>query len=66
MREEFGVRLRKIREQKGMLQKDLAKKIGIPSSQICRYEKGKLLPVITTLEWLCDALKVSATELLGY
>jgi transcriptional regulator with XRE-family HTH domain len=66
VREPFGYRLHQIRTKKGMLQQELAEKIGIPASQISRYEKGKLSPTITTLEWICDALGVTATELLGY
>ena len=66
MRESFGYRLLMIRKQKDMAQGELAEKIGIPQSQISRYEKGKLQPTITTLEWLCDALDVTATELLGF
>lgn len=66
MRETFAYRLLMIRTQKGMAQGELAEKIGIPQSQISRYEKGKLQPTITTLEWLCDALGVTATELLGF
>ena len=66
MRETFGVRLKKIRKQKGMTQKELAEKSGLPQSQICRYEKDILSPTLNTFEWICAALGVSATELLGF
>ena len=66
MRETFGIRLKKIRKQKGMTQKELAEKSGLPQSQICRYEKDILSPTLNTFEWICDALEVSATELLGF
>lgn len=66
MREPFGVRLRKIRKQKGMPQWKLAEKIGIPQTLVSRYEKGTHIPTLTTFEWFCDALGVTATELLGF
>lgn len=66
MRETFGIRLRKIRNQKGMTQKQLAEKAGIQQSLLCYYEHGKFAPTLTTFEWICTALEVSATELLGY
>lgn len=66
MREPFGVRLRKVRMEKGFSIRKLAKKIGIEFCRISDYEKGKHIPNVTTLEWICDALGVTATELLGY
>ena len=66
MNETFGVRLRKIRKQKKMPQWKLAKKIGISQQQLCLYEADKHVPSLTIFEWICGALGVSATELLGY
>ena len=66
MADTFGKRLRKFRKQKGLPQWKLAEMIGIPQQQLCRYEADKAVPTLTTFEWLCDALGVTATELLGY
>ena len=66
MRETFGKRLKKIRKQKKMPQWKLAKKIGISQQQLCLYEADKHVPSLTIFEWICTALGVSATELLGY
>lgn len=66
MRETFGERLRKVRKEKGLTQLQLSEKAGVQQALICYYEKNKFAPTLTTFEWLCDALGVSATELLGY
>ncbi len=66
MRETFGVRLKKLRKQKGMSQSELAQKAGVWQTLISRYEREEIAPTTSTLEWICTALGVSATELLGY
>ena len=66
MNETFGKRLKKIRKQKGLTQWKLAEKIGISQQQLCLYEADKHVPSLTIFEWICTALGVSATELLGY
>lgn len=65
-RESFGQRLKRIRKEKGYTQVQLADKIGIASHAICDYEIGRVMPSLSTLEWLCEALGVTATELLGF
>lgn len=62
----FGQRLRKIRKEKGLKQGELAQKVGIKQTLISRYEKGHNQPTLERIEWLCRALEVSATELLGF
>ena len=66
MPDTFGKRLRKLRQANGLSQGELAKKIGILQQQLCRYEADKSVPTLTTFEWICDALGVPSTELLGY
>lgn len=66
MRDTFGIRLKKLRKQKGLPQWKLAKKIGISQQCLCRYERGEIIPTLTIFEWICIALEVSATELLGF
>jgi transcriptional regulator with XRE-family HTH domain len=36
--------LKRIRKEKGVLAKDLAKTLNITPSEICNYEKGKIQP----------------------
>jgi transcriptional regulator with XRE-family HTH domain len=66
MNETFGQRLRRIRKGKKFTQIKLEKKAGVAQRAICNYETGKKLPSLTTLEWLCKALGVTATDLLGF
>ena len=63
-KEKIGNNIKKAREMKGMSQKDFAKKIGVPASNLSNYEKGniptleKLLKIAdaagVSLDWLCD------------
>ena len=62
----FGEKLKKMRERKGLSQVSLAKKMGIHQSILCWYETNKVQPTLERIEWLCKALNVSATELLGF
>ena len=66
MPDTFGERLRMIRKNKWIKQCELAKRIGIAQAQLSRFERGLNAPTITTLEWICKALDVSASDLLGY
>lgn len=66
MGETFGKRLKQIRKNKKLTQKQLANKIGISEMSVTYYETNRSCPSIAVLEWLCTALEVSATELLGY
>jgi transcriptional regulator with XRE-family HTH domain len=62
----FGERLRKIRKEKGIKQGELAGRIGIAQYVLSRYEHNLTVPTLTSIEWLCIALEVTATELLGF
>ncbi len=66
MPEGFPERLRKIRKSRKLTQQQLAKKSGIGQCILSRYEKGHNSPKVDVIEWLCGALDVSATELLGF
>ena len=66
MNETFGQRLKRIRKGKKLTQRKLAKKSGIYHQNISNYELEKAYPNLPTIEWLCEALGVSATELLGF
>ena len=66
MPDTFAQRLKIKRKSQGLRQWQLAKIIGISQVQISMYERGIISPTITTLEWICKALDVSATELLGW
>lgn len=61
----FGTRLRKIRESKGLTQKELAQKIGISQRMMNYYEKRVVSPPLSLFSKLSRALRVSADELLA-
>jgi transcriptional regulator with XRE-family HTH domain len=62
--EEFGRRIRVIREQKEWTQEDLADKSGLTSVQISRVERGAREIRLTTLLRLIAALETMPDNLL--
>lgn len=54
--------IQRLRELKGLSQKEVAAAMGIPQSQYSRIENGKGEPTITSLEKLAKALDTSITE----
>lgn len=62
----FGDRLRAVRKARGLTYQALADKAGIGKSTIAFYEKMGTLPNVATLELICKALGVSASDLLGF
>lgn len=65
-KETFGQRLKRMRKAKGLTQTELAKKMGVSHVSISMYENDIEHPKVVSLEWLCQALGVTATELLGF
>ena len=61
-----GSKIKEIRLQKQLTQKQLGDKCGMYESQIRKYETGKANPKIETLQKIADALGVPVTELLNY
>lgn len=64
MKYEIGNRIRYFRELRGLNQKELAGRIGVSNSRISNWEQGINRPDADTLVLLCQALEVSADELL--
>jgi transcriptional regulator with XRE-family HTH domain len=62
--EEFGARLRTIRENRGMTQLELADALGIHRPTITKYETGAVFPEGQTLVALGKVLEVSMDELI--
>ena len=60
----FGKRLKALREQKGISQKDFAKKINAKNTTVSNWENGLSRPDVDTVALICRALDVSADELL--
>ena len=58
-----GEKIRKIRKEKGLTQKQLGKLCGIYEANIRKYELGKQNPKIETVAKIAAALKVSVLDL---
>lgn len=61
-----GERIKKIRLEKGMTQKEVAEKCGINDANIRKYESGRQNPKLDTIEKIATALEVSPSELLDW
>jgi len=62
---DFPKKLKTARQKKGLSQDKVARILGIPQSNIAKYETGKLEPSITTLAKLTMFYDVKADWLLG-
>jgi transcriptional regulator with XRE-family HTH domain len=60
---DLGDTLKKVREAKGLSQKELAGLLDMPQPQYSRIESGKTDPSFTTLERIAKALGISLSEL---
>jgi transcriptional regulator with XRE-family HTH domain len=61
----IGQRIKKLREKRNWLQKDVGEKIGVSSATINRYEKGLRQPDPDTINRLCDIFNTTTDYLLG-
>lgn len=62
---EFGVRLKALRKEKRLTQKQLASMIGVQHSVISFYEVGDRIPSVEIIIKLAAVLHVSSDYLLG-
>ena len=61
----MNLQIKKIRNQKGISQLELANMIGVKERTIQQYESGNITPPLDKIEKLSLALNVSESELLG-
>jgi transcriptional regulator with XRE-family HTH domain len=61
----IGDRIRRLREEKGMLQEDLADTLGISRQLVSSYENGHRIPPIKKLNKLAELFGVSTDYLIG-
>ena len=61
----FSERLKNLRKNKGLLQQDMADKIGVTKSAYGYYEQGKTTPDIVTAKKIAEILNVSIDYLFG-
>lgn len=60
--EDVGRRLRELRKARNLTQSDLAQRIGIQQSDLCRMEKGRYRVRLETLMRILQELDVSVAE----
>lgn len=65
MKSNVGDNIRKYREICGLSQKQLANRLGISNSRVSNWEQGANNPPADMIVDICEALNVSASELLG-
>lgn len=65
MKAEFSENLKKLREEKGISQTELAKRLGVNKSLISSYENMERLPSLNALAKLSYQFNVSMETLLG-
>lgn len=58
-----GAAIKRLRENKGMTQDDLAQKIFVSNKTVSKWENGHGLPDISLMEPLAKALDISVIEL---
>jgi transcriptional regulator with XRE-family HTH domain len=62
-KEQFGVNLRRHREDAGLTQMELANRSGMDMAEISRLELGKRDPRLSTVARVARALELTASEL---
>jgi transcriptional regulator with XRE-family HTH domain len=67
VRARFAQRLKTLRVQKGFLRaRYFAKSLGIEENRYTRYERAEVEPDLTLLQKMCEALRVTPNELIGF
>lgn len=61
----IGENIKKIRNLRGIGQKELATMLNLTAASVSNWERGKRLPDIENLISLCEILQISSDELLG-
>lgn len=59
-----GERIKKIRQEKGLSQKELGEKLGVSQQMIGQWETGKANPKIETKKKIADALNIHLSDLI--
>ncbi len=61
----IGDNIRKLREEKGLSQLDLAKKLNVSDRTISSWEVNRTEPKISMIEALCIALRCQKSDIIG-
>lgn len=60
------MRLKELRNKKGVTQEQVAKAIGIPANNYARYERNERNPDYDTLKLLATYFETSVDYIIGY
>ncbi|GAA0818845.1 helix-turn-helix transcriptional regulator [Streptosporangium amethystogenes subsp. fukuiense] len=63
LRRQFGIRVREVREQRGLTQETLGQMAEVDRKTINRIENGAYSPLLDHVFKISDALQISAAEL---
>lgn len=63
--DKFSIRLKELRNEKGLSQKQIAKDLGYAQSTYCDWENGKIEPTASALIKIADYYGVCIDYLLG-
>src|SRR6185295_19350748 len=67
VRSQFAQRLKNLRTQRGFDRaRYFAKSLGIEENRYTRYERAEVEPNLTLIHKMCETLRVSPNELLGF
>jgi transcriptional regulator with XRE-family HTH domain len=58
--DELGARLRELRKDAGLTLAQLADRVGMSTSNVSKYENGRIVPSVAVVARLADALRVGA------
>ena len=64
-KKEFGERIKKLRENNNLTQKELANALGITQSALSKYEKGERLIKLQFIKRLSEYFGVTEGEIIG-
>ena len=59
---DIGIRLQAVRKQKGLSQRELAKRVGVTNSTISLIEQNKVSPSVSSLKKVLDGIPISLAE----
>jgi transcriptional regulator with XRE-family HTH domain len=62
----IGNKIREIREQKHLLQENVAETAGISVTYYAGIERGEENPTITVLEHICKSLKIKSSDIFPF
>lgn len=58
-------KIRELREEKGLTQKELGAKLGVAQAAVAQWESGKSTPTLPNMVRVADALGVTLDQLMG-